>query len=399
MRTRFLWALLLVVPVAAGCERVDHSGDFPQQAEVPEIALEDIARILSEISLGKQQMEEVHDAVDASSGNGYDEEYTMRDLFSDPGAGVGDAQAKAAGIYTKAPKHYERPLKDLIAEQVRLRATKAGDISPEAYLAALQASDIQIYWPYSEQWDGTSWPVITFDPLDGASRNVGYRLVEGVDGSRTVEELIVDEALAMEAPVWVVNRNDDSLYPSLEMRRRLDPHWGEGGGSLIVNKADEQPFKTLILKDFKALRNFDSWFSGASEVVIRCGCVEHFVASTEAELLLYNPSVTDFMVVVKRGEVGTVKPFGAVLVSQWTDQLGTCAFMVTEDDGGTRTSWKCSAEVKIKSKSYGFDISLPFNSRDDIIWRGQLSSKYFEKYSSDTGYFGDVELTFEIVER
>ena len=102
--------------------------------------------------------------------------------------------------------------------------------------------------------------------------------------------------------------------------------------------------------------------------------------------------------VVRRKEIGQVRPFNAVLVSEWTDQLETCAFMITEDDGGTVTSWKCSAEVKIKSKTYGFDMNIPFNSRDDIVWRGQLSGKYFEKYNRETGHFGDVDLTFEILE-
>lgn len=73
--------------------------------------------------------------------------------------------------------------------------------------------------------------------------------------------------------------------------------------------------------------------------------------------------------------------------------------MMTEDDGGTRTEWKCSAVVKVKSRSYGFDLALPFNSRDDIVWRGQLSSKYLEKYDGITSRLGDVEVTFSFLQR
>ena len=381
--------LVTVLWAGQGCERVDHSGDFPA-SDAAQVALEDVALILSDLPLGSPQMKEVHDAVGSSSGNGYDEEYMMRDLFSTPGAGVGDDVTKAA---TKA---YDNPLKDMISEYVRTHTTKASDLSPEDFLSALQRSDIQIYWPGWEKWDGEALPVITFDPGDGSSRNTGYHLLP--DGS--VDEIIVDEQMASELPVWVVNRNDDSAYTSLELLRRQDPSWGSGGGEIIVGptKASSAPLRTLLLKDFKANRNYDSWFAGASEFFVKVGAVEDFVASTEAELKLYSPSITDFMIVVKRSEVGTVKPFNAILVSQWSEQLGTCAFMITEDDGGTITSWKCSAEVKIKSKSYGIDISIPFNSRDDIVWRGQLSSKFFEKNSSRTGRFGDVSLTFEIEE-
>ena len=126
--------------------------------------------------------------------------------------------------------------------------------------------------------------------------------------------------------------------------------------------------------------------------------MEDFTASTEAELRLYNPSVTDFMVVVKRSKVNIPQPFNAILVSEWTDQMTNCAFMITEDDGGTRTEWKCTALVRIASKSYGVEMSLPFNTRDDIVWRGQLSKHWLEANSGKTGHFGDIDLTFEMVE-
>ncbi len=104
------------------------------------------------------------------------------------------------------------------------------------------------------------------------------------------------------------------------------------------------------------------------------------------------------MLVVKRSQVGQTIPLNVMLVSQWTEQLDNIVFLLTEDDGGTRTEWKCSAVVKIKSKSYGFEMSLPFNSKDDLVWRGQLSSKYLEKYSDVTSRFGDVDVTFSFLQ-
>ena len=178
-----------------------------------------------------------------------------------------------------------------------------------------------------------------------------------------------------------------------------------GGGEVVVmpGKAKVSPaarttsLRTLLIKDFTMKRNYDSWFAGASEFFVKCGAVEDFTASTEAELQLYSPSVTDFMIVVKRKQVGLPQPFNAVLVSDWTDQLDNCAFMIVEDDGGTTTSWKCNAIVRIASKGYGIEIDLPFRTRDDIVWRGALSSRYFEENNNVTGHFGDVDITFEIV--
>lgn len=66
---------------------------------------------------------------------------------------------------------------------------------------------------------------------------------------------------------------------------------------------------------------------------------------------LYNPTITDFMIVVKRNQVGIPHPFNAVLVSDWTGQMDSCAMMIIEDDGGIIKEWSCTALVRVESKS------------------------------------------------
>lgn len=426
----FLCAGLL--PLLFSCEKV--IGEDSSDNAASPVALDRVAAMLSELPLEPEHYREVHSAVESSSGNGYDEEYTMSDLFASPGKGVGDSETKAMAV----SKAYGRPLRDLIREHVRASvATKSvgagradsndsrsgnsdaassvtgmGDSGfgddADAYLAALESSDVQIYWPYSENWDGQSEPVFTFDPGDDSDVNIGYKVVRQPDGSSRVEEVEVDEAFAEKNPVWVVNRNSDCGFTSLEIMRREHPEWDNGGGALIIGGKRQastsaaltktSTLKTLVLKEFTMKRNYDCWFAGGSEFFIKAGSVNDFFASTEAELRLYTPQITDFMVVVKRKQKGQPLPFNTVIVSDWSEQLTQVAFMITEDDGGTLDQWKCSAVVKIKSKSYGFDISLPFNSRDDIVWRGQLSRRYIDATSNLVGHFGDVDITFEVIE-
>lgn len=392
MRNRFIFgaaAQALLLLALLSCEKfpVTETGD---PAPVP---LEELAQIISRLPLEQEHLDEVHTAVSASLGNGYDEEYTMSDLFISPGAGVGE---RSAGTKSGAER-WSRPLRTLLEEYLeRSYATRAGDApaSAEEYISALTQSDLQIYWPYSEDWDGRSLPVVTFDPGGNMTANIGYEMRS--DGS--VREIVVSEQTAMERPVWVINRNDDSGYKTIEMLRREDPDWGTGG-NIVIRKdtKSSDDTKTLILKEFEMSRNYDSWFAGASEFWVKAGAVEDFNASTEAEMRLYTPTITDFMVVVKRSQVGQKIPFQAILVSEWTDKLQSLAFLVTEDDGGTLTTWKCTAKVTVKSKTYGIDIEIPFNSRDDIVWRGQLSRNYFEKNNDIEGRFGDVYLTFGII--
>ena len=392
---RYMIMLAFVLSVLS-CEVLDNDIEKHTEGNIY-VGLDEVAEVLSNLPLTHSHMQEVHDAVTSSSDNGYDEEYTMQILFESPGKGVGD-------VTTRAGVTYKEPLRNLIESYVRagLQTKSGGKVySADDFLAALTSSDIQIYWPYSENWDGRTMPIITFDPEDGSEVNIGYRLFINDDGSRRVESVEVDEAMAIKSPVWVVNRNSDAEFTTLEMLRREDPEWGEGGGTIIVKpgtKAGEDSLRTLVLKEFKMNRQFDSWLCGGSEVFVKTGCVDDFTASTEAELRLYNPLVTDFMIVIKRKQVGQPIPFNAVLVSDWNPQMTHCALMITEDDGGTQTEWKCTALVRIASKSYGVELNLPFNTRDDIVWRGHLTSRWLEANNDVVGHFGDVDLTFELVE-
>ena len=391
------WCLAGTLAVAA-CERPDLRGNPSRDEEGEPLAftLDEVARLVASVPVGEAQVAEVRDAVTASTGNGYDEEYPMRLLFEAPGTGIGAEPATRVEAYA-------RPIRDLLAAEVRQRyGTRALDA--DAFLYALSDSDVQIYWPFSEDFDGDETPVITFDPGGGETRNTGW--IRQEDG--TLEEVVVDEETARKRPVWVINRNRDAEYETLEMRRREDPEWGQGGsvvvrpkthGEGVPTRADNRDgdFQTLVLRSFKSNRQFDTWFCGGSEVWVKCGAIEDFTASTEAELRLYSPSITDFLIVIRRKEVGKVLDFNAVLVSEWTGMLDNCAFMMVEDDGGTMTTWKCAAMVKYNSRSYGFEIEIPLRTRDDIIWRGALTRTYIERNNGVTGHFGDVELVLELI--
>ena len=393
-------AFLMSIPFIS-CEELDN--DPKKHVESLEyVELREVAGLLAEVPIQKEHLQEVHDAVNASSVNGYDEEYTMSRLFSTPGSGVGDK------VDTRSVEKYPDPLGDLIERHLLTQPTKSSSAipDPKRWLDELKSSDIQIYWPYSESWDGESLPVITFDPEDDTDVNVGYRLYEDSLGIRHVEEVMVTEEMAMESPVWVVNRNSDASYKTLEMLRKENPEWGEGGGSIVVqpslagasDEKGETKSKALVLNSFRMRTNYDCWFAGASEFFVKVGYVEDFTASTEAELRLYNPKVTDFMIVVQRGQLGRLRSYDVVLISDWSEQMSHCAFMISEDDGGFWDDWKCTALVRIASRSYGIEVSIPIKTWDDIVWRGRLAWNWLEANSGKVSRYGDVDVIFDVVE-
>ncbi len=377
---------LAAILLAVSCDGIQ--GEQVADASQSATTLKEVAQMLSSLPLDSRHYLEVHSAVTASTLNGYDEEYTMKDLFSVPGSGVGDQV-----LGTKSGVEYQQPLRDLIRDYLSDRyRTKAGEedyAAVEQYIGGLIESDVQIYWPFADSWNGKDEPVITFNPGTESESNIGYTL----DG----REVEVSEAVARERPVWVVNVNDDSAYTTYEMLLKQNPGWGQGGGVYVGTKAEDEPdVKSLRLKDFRMRRNYDSWFCGASEFFVKCGLVENFKAKTEDDLRLYVPTITDFMIVVKRRQLGEKVPFNVLLASEWTDQMEDIAFMISEDDGGTITSWKVEGTLKIKSKTYGIEIELPIHSRDDIVWRGSLSRRYLINNSGRVQHFGDVDVTMEL---
>jgi len=396
----FLSCLCLTLTCVSGCTDPAEL-PAPSGAPIPPLTLSGVAQLFSELPLSLDQVREVRDAVTSSMAHGYDEEYLMSDLFAAPGTGVGES-----GEAPTRASAYAHPLRDLLRERLteRVRTRSGGDgteADVEAFLGSLAASGMQIYWPYARSWDGVTMPLITFDPETAAQANIGYEIQLSADGEASVRRYPgeVTEETARRRPVWVINANDDSGYLSLEQLRRRDPSWGQGGRIVVGGASPTRSggdFRTLILKDFKMKQHYDSWFQGASEFWVKCGSVQGFNASTEAEMRLFQPTVTDFMISVKREQLDQTLPFDAVIISEWTDQLDSFAFLVTEDDGGTRTSWKVDATVKVQSKSYGFTLDIPYNQRDDIVWRGILTSRYFEKYNGELVHFGGVDATFEL---
>jgi len=251
-----------------------------------------------------------------------------------------------------------------------------------------------------EEWDGKQKPLVTFDPGFGAEKNWAYE-ISGEGGSFAVtDSVLVDETLAMERPVWVINSNSDSGFTPLQLflERNGAPAVRSSSDDWDDDWTDDSSQRryNLFMRDFTMHRNFDTWFSGGSEFFIQCGSVYSNYSTADAAAGNFSPEITDLMVVVKRSQLGQRIPFNAMLLSGFTEDLQQIAFLITESDGGTRTTWKCQAKLMIKSKSYGVELEIPFHSADDIVWRGQLNMEYLREQTPVRGRFGDVEITFAV---
>ena len=385
-----LSAAILLMSVS--CEK-ETAGVWPDgRPSYDDGILEEVAVFLSDVVSDSEVLDEVHSAVTESYDCGYDEEYLFSNVVNCPGRGTGFRSVKVEGGYGEGALF--RSLVSTLDGRtgfpgVHVKSAGTG----KAFLDSLASSDIQIYWPYSENWDGVSLPVVTFDHGLDKDWNYGFILRKDASGEKVVSRVLVDEAYAKEHPVWVVNLNKDRSYVPLKPSRYVPK---DDGGNLQTKTGET--IYSLMLRSFTALKNYDCWLAGASEYFIKVGAVENFTASTEAEMELFSPTITDFYIVVRRGEVGEPKEVNTIMVSDWTLQMSSIAFMIIEDDGGKQTSWDTEIIVKVNSKSYGITMSIPLNTKDDIVWRGSLSSRYLFATDASHSKFNDVLLDIEIVE-
>ena len=109
MKTSFKMLPLAAILLAVSCDWIPVEQGV--EASGNATTLQEVAQMLSALPLDGKQFSEVHSAVTSSILNGYDEEYTMKDLFAAPGSGVGD---QAAG--TKTGGEWTQPLRDLIRD-------------------------------------------------------------------------------------------------------------------------------------------------------------------------------------------------------------------------------------------------------------------------------------------
>ena len=123
--------MLSAVLVLPSCEIIDNDEDTHIMDKNPKyISLSEVADILASLQITSVQVREVQDAVKSSSENGYDEEYTMKNLFSAPGTGVGD-------VASKSSSEYELPLSRMIEEKLHKMAASSTKSSVSSTLDRL----------------------------------------------------------------------------------------------------------------------------------------------------------------------------------------------------------------------------------------------------------------------
>jgi hypothetical protein len=335
------------------------------------VKMQTVAKLLTGLTTDKGIATEVKAGVERSLTYGLDEELRFMDILQ-----PNESKMLRSGddnLLTKS-------VRNLLNDHNSASGLRSSGNELETFLLT---KNIQIYWPYSENWNGQEIPVITFDPGTGNADKVpAYQTVKLPDGTTGIDSLIVDETYAMKHPVWVINKNDVDYE---ELPDFFNYEYAKNGvlfhSELSQKKLSrtENTLRSLTsdvvyvfkLGTLQATQHHDDWVNGGSEFEFKCS-------------VPLAPSYTTTGVTVIRKEIarshinsnGTVFTMNMPLNTNWREEQLQNGLKVIETDGGGTKNWTFALGISILNVNSSIQASIPYGSNDDNIYEIILDRLY-----------------------
>ena len=335
-----------------------------------------LVNLMLEASSAPELVRVIHDEAEASYEVGLEESVYFGEILADtPASKTGSNRAL---------------LKEFLLNNKTLMGTKANSLF----------ENIELYWPYHDDWDGVSRPVVVFNRNDESQyidgdKTVAYRFVSGEIES--VETLIVDEEYAMHNPVWVINESHFSLEDILHQKE------GNVAESKIVprvlpeTKASGTSVARLMMNTIQSTQQHDSWLAGGSEYMIFWFFPSVFDKTGTVESNRYGE------IVFTRKEIkkATTRVVSLIGNDNWLREQKYNKLKVIECDPGKNIKF----EVNLKGSYEGFSgeikSSFDMSNEDDHIMEivinrdAMLSNDYYVNDKTYTRFFTGSGVTIK----
>ena len=365
-RIILLW--LTAVFVFASCVKsYDNSHIDPEfkesKMECSSIEICDVVDILMNIEIDNSLCQEVFVSVNESINKGLDENLLLRELWME------EADVKVKSY------NPESILKQRIEEYLHDRLQTKSDTYQ------FMDSNIQIYWPYSENWDGETRPVIAPATSMPQDTLIGYRISrDKINGNHhIVDTLLVDDEFAYKNPVWIINYSEYS-YDDIVIRKP---------DSAVTTKAGGH-YKWLITK-MQVNKQYDKLSNGASEFDILCRYpVSPYMvdADNKTRLLFTRSEIRNEKFKILSEEEG-------LLNDDWKEEQLSNLFVLIEYDGGGSASYVTGSGIQYKDPVsgtiYSLSTSFTIEESDTIMLQRNYGRSYYfqldheKEHSLDSG--------------
>lgn len=293
------------------------------------------------IRIDKTIANEVLNQINMSIEKGLDEIFYLKELWLD------EPQVKVS-LFNNAPLLKKR-LEDYFSTR-----SKGNDL-----LDFIKTSNWVIYWPYSENWDGYSLPVITPVPENIKQNwNYGYRITFDDKGNQMVEQVYVDDDFAFDNPVWIIKEGFD--YNNL-------PNFNQGesikNGISFLSPNTKTGLDTINIWTFhqaQVTKQYDSLFEGASnfKLTVTYPVQEGSVNANSIHLFSFLRSQ------IRKKQWKTLD---LLLNSDWTEQQISNGLHIVETDGGVEEEQIMVTKYKLLGIEYEVTNRVKYQNEDDFI--------------------------------
>lgn len=241
---------------------------------------------------------------------------------------------------------------------------------------------LQLYWPYSEDWDGKTTPVVAYAPKSLSTLNTeGFIYVNG-----NFKTVTVDEAYCMTHPVWIITESETpySLLPNLAHGEVVSPD-----GTLYSTNIDTTVasptvvispdslicsesgiITTMYLGYVRAEKQHDSLFAGGSEFMFKIAYLKNGTLTCEADTSKCIPDLSKTKISFTRKDIRKKrqKDLKSIAVSSWPKNIENIVMTLIEEDGGSeKEKFESSITLTWRDKKYGIDVSIPYCYLDDFL--------------------------------
>jgi len=367
MRIKLLIALCFVLTILScsddNVSQVDKKEVYSKEQIKLVSTLRKTALDICLITSNKETFQEIRAIVNLNIKFGQDENARFKDLIEN-----GQSVYYTGNQLKKAPTVN------------RLFTNLCQSINNDSTETFLINNNIQIYWPYSENWDESKVPVVTYEPLNKmATEVVAYKLNQ----NGTIDSLIVDEEYAKNNPVWVINQNNtdyDNLPNFIKGKTVKNNiiYLIENSSKLPLNVAENLPLNdstyvySLYIGSMKAVKQWDTWIAGGSEFKFRMVGAKLVggVQSTDYSMAIVSaPAFTRNDISNKKTKI-----LNSLINIDWGIRETANGFALWEDDGGSS-----SQPVKFDVGYDKIKVSAEFKigSVDDLIYQIALDRNSF----------------------
>lgn len=365
-KTRYiLFALTAMVLFIMSCSGDDIIGESNHNDTCIEtLSKEDVFNLLFQIGIDEDLCSEIHTIVEQEVKLGNDENLVIRNVLVDNQV----SRSKNPSILRER----------LLALSKKTRSNSSSCNSN--LIENLKNSNVLIYWPYSEDWDGKELPTLVVAPEnEDVEECQGWILVNEFGEMKTYPR-IIDEDYAMKHPVWIIKNakevNNDWEYSVAPLLTR---------STSSTDQNTPHPWQVMKMR---VTHQYDTWIAGGSEIDIQ---VAYPV------LTGYVTGLTKYRINFTRKEINdeSWKSLTDIyLNTNWRPEQINNFLVISESDGGKKTiEIPVSVKYRDPEKRLEFDAStkIEIKNLDEEI--AQLCIDRDFMLTKDTLYFDNKNVS------